>query len=128
MTSKPSASECFVYITLPAATSAVTAGRFGREKNQRGDPLGRLIYDRSYLANPQAVPIDPLERKLAGSTYETIQMNGVFGALRDAGPDDWGRRVIEKHARKPQLVKLFEACTEAFDPRQTSMPFRTNQV
>jgi serine/threonine-protein kinase HipA len=30
----------------------------------------------------------------------------VFGALRDAGPDYWGRRVIEKHAGKPQLGEL----------------------
>jgi serine/threonine-protein kinase HipA len=58
MTSK-SASECFVYITLPGAVTAVTAGRFLPDKNRAGDPLGRLVYGRSYLENPKAVPIDP---------------------------------------------------------------------
>ena len=65
MISKASASECFVYITLPGATSATTAGRFVLEKTQQGDPLGRFVYGRSYLDNPNAVPIDPVELLLS---------------------------------------------------------------
>jgi hypothetical protein len=84
MTSKPPA--CFVYITLPGATSAVTAGKFVLDRNRAGDPLGRFVYGKSYLENAQAVPIDPVELKLAEATFETVQLNGVFGALRDAGP------------------------------------------
>ena len=53
------ARECFVYITLPGAISAVTAGRFVLETTRTGDPLGRFVYGRSYLQNPDAVPIDP---------------------------------------------------------------------
>ena len=97
MTSKASSSECFVYITLPGQVSAVTAGRFVLDKNTRGD-LGRFVYGRSYLENRDAVEFDPVELKLSTRTYETGQLNGVFGALHDAGPDYWGRRVIEKHA------------------------------
>jgi serine/threonine-protein kinase HipA len=83
MISKASASECFVYITLPGATLATTAGRFVLEKTQQGDPLGRFVYGRSYLDNPDAVPIDPVELLLSEKTYETVQLNGIFGALRD---------------------------------------------
>jgi serine/threonine-protein kinase HipA len=83
-----SPSQCFVYITLPGAVSAVTAGRFVLEETPKGDPLGRFVYGRSYLQNPAAVDIDPIELKLSEATYETIQLNGVFGALRDAGPQD----------------------------------------
>jgi hypothetical protein len=36
-------------------------------------------------------------------TYQTVLLNGVFGALRDAGPDYWGRRVIDRRA-KPSLA------------------------
>ncbi len=39
------------------------------------------------LENPEAVEVDPVELKLAEGTYETMQLNGVFGALRDASPD-----------------------------------------
>jgi serine/threonine-protein kinase HipA len=127
MISKASASECFVYITLPGATSATTAGRFVLEKNQRGDPLGRFVYGRSYLNNPDAVPIDPVELLLSEKTYETVQLNGIFGALRDAGPDFWGRRVIEKHAGKAQLGEL-DYLLMSPDDRAGALGFGLNKV
>src|SRR4029077_17268844 len=127
MTSKASAPECFVYITLPSATSAITAGRFVLEQNQKGDPLGRFVYGRSYLNNPEAVPTDPVELHLSEKTYETVQLNGVFGALRDAGPDYWGRLVIEKHAGKAQLGE-WDYLLESPDDRAGALGFGLNQV
>ncbi|MEX0827731.1 MAG: HipA N-terminal domain-containing protein, partial [Haliea sp.] len=106
MTSKPGATECFVHITLPGQTGFVTAGKFVLEADRTGVPVGRFVYGRSYLERPEAVPIDPVELKLTRRTYRTTALKGGFGALRDAGPDYWGRRVIEKHAGKPQLGEL----------------------
>ncbi|MEJ0025945.1 MAG: HipA domain-containing protein [Rhizomicrobium sp.] len=106
MTSKIPPTECYVYITLPETTEAVTAGRFELATGRNGDPLGRFVYAKSYLERQDAVPIDPVELKLAPRVYETVAMKGVFGALRDAGPDWWGRRVIERHAGKVQLGEL----------------------
>jgi serine/threonine-protein kinase HipA len=125
MTSKPPA--CFVYITLPGATSAVTAGKFVLDRNRAGDPLGRFVYGKSYLENAQAVPIDPVELKLAEATFETVQLNGVFGALRDAGPDFWGRRVIEKHAGKAQLGEM-DYLLQSADDRAGALGFGLNNV
>jgi serine/threonine-protein kinase HipA len=89
--------ECFVYITPPDQSTAVPAGRF--ELSERGGtPLGRFVYGKKYLARPDAVEIDPVQLKLAEHTYETAGLQGVFGAIRDAGPDYWGRRVIERNA------------------------------
>jgi serine/threonine-protein kinase HipA len=127
MISKASASECFVYITLPGSTSAITAGRFVLEKNQQSDPLGRFVYGRSYLSNPEAVPIDPVGLQLSEKTYETVQLNGIFGALRDAGPDFWGRRVMEKHAGKAQLGEL-DYLLESPDDRAGALGFGLNKV
>lgn len=106
MNSKPSPSECYVHITLPGATEPVTAARFELTTNRADAPLGRLVYGKSYLARDDAVPFDPVELKLASRVYETTALNGVFGALRDAGPDSWGRRVIERHVGKPALSEL----------------------
>ena len=107
MTSRPlGQQECFVYVTLPGETKAVTAGRYVRETNRQGVTTGRFVYGRSYLARPQAVEIDPVELKLGARTYETALMKGLFGALRDAGPDYWGRRVIEKRAGLTELGEL----------------------
>lgn len=127
MSSRSSVSECFVYITLPGAVLPVTAGRFVLTKSRKGDPLGRFVYGRSYLDNPEAVPIDPVELKLSDNTYETVQLNGVFGALRDAGPDYWGRRVIEKHAGKTQLGEL-DYLLESPDDRAGALGFGLNKV
>ena len=98
--------ECYVYITLPRQTDFVTAGKFSLGKDRRGTPIGRFVYGRNYLARGDAVPIDPIELKLAGKTYENRLLNGVFGALRDGSPDYWGRRVIEKHAGVAELGEL----------------------
>ena len=106
MISEVGATECFVYITLPGTTGFVTAGRFVLEPERTGVPVGRFVYGKSYLANPDAVPIDPIDLKLIDSTYRTTALKGVFGALRDAGPDYWGRRVIEKHSGLPQLGEI----------------------
>ena len=121
------ARECFVYITLPGAVSAVTAGRFVLETTRTGDPLGRFVYGRSYLQNPHAVPIDPVELVLSTRTFETVRLHGIFGALRDAGPDYWGRRVIEKHAAKAQLGEL-DYLLESPDDRAGALGFGLNQV
>jgi serine/threonine-protein kinase HipA len=123
--SRASASECFVYITLPGEVSAVTAGRFVLTKNARGDALGQFVYRALYLEDPNAVEIDPVELKLSKRTYETALLNGVFGALRDAGPDFWGRRVIEKHAGKPQLGEL-DYLLESPDDRAGALGFGLN--
>jgi serine/threonine-protein kinase HipA len=124
MTSKRP-TECFVYITLPGARSSVTAGRFVLEKTPSGDPIGRFVHGRTYLANPNAVEIDPIELKLSEQTYETVRLNGVFGALRDAGPDSWGQRVIEKRAGIPKLGEL-DYLLESPDDRAGALGFGEN--
>ncbi len=106
MISKPAPSSYFVYVTLPGQTEPVTAARFELTATRQGEPLGRLVYGKSYLARPDAVPLEPLELPLLERTFETTQLKGVFGALRDASPDFWGRRVIERHAGKPMLTEL----------------------
>jgi serine/threonine-protein kinase HipA len=97
MISKAPSAECFVYITLPGATSAVTAGRFVLGEDRRGASFGRFVYGQSYLKRADAVDIDPIDLPLSRVTFETTSLKGIFGALRDAGPDYWGRRLIERH-------------------------------
>lgn len=50
----------------------------------------------------------------------------MFGALRDAGPDGWGRRVIEKHAGKTQLGEL-DYLLESPDDRAGALGFGLGQ-
>ncbi|MFN0062660.1 MAG: type II toxin-antitoxin system HipA family toxin [Myxococcaceae bacterium] len=101
-----SPSTCFVYLTLPGQTEPVTAARFELTTTRQQVPVGRLVYGKSYLSRQDAVPLEPLELPLLERTFETTQLSGLFGALRDATPDFWGRRVIERHAGKPVLSEL----------------------
>ncbi|MBK6674296.1 MAG: HipA domain-containing protein [Proteobacteria bacterium] len=50
---------------------------------------------------------------------------GLFGALRDAGPDYWGRRVIEKHAGIATLDEL-DYLLQSPDDRAGALGFGLN--
>ncbi len=126
MISRTAASECYVYITLPGETEFVTAGKFELTTNRQGNPVGKFVYGRSYLARDNAVPIDPLELKLSTKTYETTILKGVFGALRDASPDYWGRRVIEKYTGLAQLGEI-DYLLYSPDDRAGALGFGLNQ-
>jgi serine/threonine-protein kinase HipA len=118
--------ECFVYITLPEQTEPVTAGRFALLTDRRGTPEGRFIYGRSYLERPNAVALDPIELKLSPRTYSTVALGGVFGSLRDASPDYWGRRVIQRHLGKAQPGEM-EYLLYSPDDRAGALGFGLNQ-
>ncbi|MGE0485226.1 MAG: type II toxin-antitoxin system HipA family toxin [Gammaproteobacteria bacterium] len=126
MTSKPGQTECFVYIALPGQAELVTAGRFRLEIDHAGGAVGRFRYGRSYLARPDSVPLDPVELTLLPRTYTTARMKGVFGALRDASPDYWGRRVIDRHARTTALSEI-DYLLHAPDDRAGALAFGLGQ-
>mgnify|MGYP000286667605 CR=1 FL=1 len=104
MTSKKQ--ECFVYMTLPGQTDQITAGKYVLEKTEQGIDVGHFVYGRSYLSRADAVEIDPIELKLENKVFNTVTMKGVFGALRDASPDYWGRRIIERNLKVAQADEM----------------------
>ena len=118
-------SECFVYITLPGHVQAVTVGKFALELGRNGVPLGRFVYGRRYLQRDDAVEIDPVELRLSEREYQTIHHRGVLGALRDAGPDYWGRLVIDRHAGRPPADEL-GYLLESADDRAGALGFGLN--
>lgn len=117
--------ECFVHIVLPGETEFVPAARFQWLPDEGGLPLGRLIYGRRYLERREAVPLDPLELPLAPRVYETRTLGGVFGAIRDAAPDHWGRRVIQRHLNAIDLPEI-EYLLQSPDDRAGALGFGLN--
>ena len=118
--------ECYVYIVLPGQTEFVTAGRFVLTTDRHDVPIGRFVYGRSYLARPDAVSVDPVGLSLTTGNFETRQLRGVFGALRDAGPDYWGRLVIERHTGQAMLGEL-DYLLYAADNRTGALSFGLNR-
>lgn len=100
------ATECFVHIQLPGTTTVVPCGRFVTTGDGRTPGVGRFVYGRTYRERPHAVPLDPYHLPLSISTAETTDYGGIFGALRDASPDAWGRRLIEASLGRPDLTEV----------------------
>ncbi|MFP3942865.1 MAG: type II toxin-antitoxin system HipA family toxin [Alphaproteobacteria bacterium] len=95
--------QCHVFIVLPGRTEFVRAGHFRLSEADGGFPCGEFIYARNYLERTDAVELDPVELRLSPRRYRTARLNGFFGALRDAMPDQWGRRVLDSRSPGPRL-------------------------
>lgn len=97
---------CYVYLQLPGSTDVVTCGQFEHTEITSKEGVGRFLYGRSYLARPEAVPLDPYNLPLREGWVETAQQEGVFGAIRDAAPDRWGNIIIERALGRTDLTIL----------------------
>ncbi len=98
-------SERIVFIHLPGETEAVPAGRLTMLEQGLQVQASSFAYGRRYLQRASAVPVDPVALPLAEGRggADLVPPDGLtlFGALRDATPDAWGRRVIENRLRAP---------------------------
>ncbi|MDQ1075134.1 MULTISPECIES: type II toxin-antitoxin system HipA family toxin [Microbacterium] len=85
-----STSDVFVWVWLPGEFEPVPAGRL-RERAQ-----GQFWFDygRRYLEREDAVSLAPT-LSLSTQTFAPTGSMGLPGALRDASPDAWGRRVVQ---------------------------------
>lgn len=97
--------EGYLFVYLPGEVEAVPAGRINLEEAGPDSTASRFGYGRRYLGRPNAVPVDPLSLPLSclpgdEATYEPVHPP-LFGAVRDAAPDFWGRRVIEARLKVP---------------------------
>jgi serine/threonine-protein kinase HipA len=87
--------EAYAYIQLPGTLDTVPAALLRVRTFPDGTQIGRFRYGDRYLQRTDAVSLDPFRLPLDNSVYEFTQLKGIPGAVRDAGPDAWGRRVIE---------------------------------
>jgi serine/threonine-protein kinase HipA len=99
--------EAYVYIQLPSTLEPVPAALLRVQTLPDGAQIGRFRYGDRYLERPGAVALDPFQLPLAKTVYEFTQLKGIPGALRDASPDAWGRRVIE-HRLHSSAASLHE--------------------
>ncbi len=88
-----------VYVWNQINGEPVVAGRFDFSNR-----VGTFYYANSYIDNPDAVAIDPINLPLIREKeFHTKANGGIFGALLDAGPDRWGQRVLaELSPSKPR--------------------------
>ena len=87
--------EAYIHIQLSGTLETVTAALLRVQTLPDGTQIGRFRYGDRYLQRQEAVALDPFQLPLAKKVFEFTQLKGIPGAVRDAGPDAWGRRVIE---------------------------------
>lgn len=97
--------RAYVYLQLPQSLEMVTAGFYELDFLQ-GVPSGSFVYNPAYLRRADAVPLDPYVLPLTPRRVQTVKLKGIFGPLRDASPDAWGRRIIEKHTGRTDLTEV----------------------
>lgn len=97
--------ELYVFAYLPAGF--VPAGLLTLTEGATGVDASTFAYGVRYMERPYAFEVDPVSLSLADKEqliYKAlVPANGLqlFGGIRDAAPDAWGRRVIEAKFKVP---------------------------
>lgn len=99
----PPEQSCFVYIQLPGTSEWVTCASLKVREVGAGTFRGVFVYGRSYLARQNLVPLDEYHLPLGERPLEFTKLRGIPGALRDASPDAWGRRVIQAKLERSEM-------------------------
>lgn len=87
--------------TVPAGQlSLLEDGRFSRCE---------FAYGRRYLQRPDAVAIDPVQLPLGAALIEAPENFDLFNGVRDAAPDAWGRKLIDRESLRVQGRQATEA-------------------
>lgn len=82
--------EAYVWVWLPNEVGPTIAGKIVKT----GEKF-HFTYGRSYRENKKAIALSPFELPLQSGTFIPQGLNTLHSCLRDAGPDAWGRRLID---------------------------------
>ncbi|HET7862859.1 MAG TPA: HipA domain-containing protein [Burkholderiaceae bacterium] len=82
-------------VTVPCASLKVRA--LGADAHE-----GTFTYGKRYLERPEVVALDPFHLPLSARPQKFTRLKGIPGAVRDASPDAWGRRVIQARLQRPE--------------------------
>ncbi len=80
-----------VWTWIPGAKEPTLCGDFTLDTVNR---VGAFRYETAYLGSEGKVALDPINLPLRRSVMKTLLQGGIFGVMKDAGPDAWGRDVL----------------------------------
>lgn len=79
-------------------------------QQERRDVLSTFQYGKRYLQRKDALSIDPVQLPLGEALFRSLPRAPLFGGIRDAAPDAWGRHLLDR-AADPILPGEFEYLT-----------------
>ncbi len=97
--------RAYVYAYLPGRTIPSLVGQV-IVLAVGNDASCRFKYAREWLDQEQAFALDPELLPLQEGEFQSQPGWEVFGVLRDAGPDYWGRKIIERSFNRLGLSEL----------------------
>lgn len=92
--------QAYIHVQLPGTLETVPAALLKVTRLRDGTYVGRFRYGDRYLARSEAIELDRFQLPLGPEVYEFTKLKGIPGAVRDAAPDAWGRRVIEQKMQR----------------------------
>ena len=93
---------CYVYIQLPGTMETVPCASLKVRAVGAGAFEGSFTYGKRYLERPEVIALDPFHLPLSTRPQKFTKLKGIPGAVRDASPDAWGRRVIQAKLQRPE--------------------------
>lgn len=121
----------FTFAFLPGQLAAVPAGELDLVEESTRSVESRFGYGSRYLARNNAIPVDPVSLPLTsvpGTERLYVSPGPGFGAVRDASPDFWGRRVIETRLKvPPNSIPESQYLLAAGSHRFGALDFRARQ-
>jgi serine/threonine-protein kinase HipA len=124
--------DTIVDVVVQIAGEDVPAGRLWAHRHGRSDSA-TFSYLPEYLAREASYKLDPRLAEHTGQ-QQTAEGQAMFGALSDAAPDGWGRRLIrrneihhaEKHGAPERDIPEIDYLLGVRDQlRQGALRFRT---
>ena len=94
--------SCYVYIQLPGTAEPVPCASLKVKSVGPGVFEGTFTYGKRYLERPNVMALDRYRLPLTGRPLKFTKLKGIPGAVRDASPDAWGRRVIQARLQRPE--------------------------
>lgn len=98
----PAPQQCYIYIHLPGTVEPVTCASLKIVEVASGTYTGTFQYGKRYLKRENTLPLDKFHLPLTERPLRFTKLKGVPGAVRDASPDTWGRRVIQAKLQRPE--------------------------
>lgn len=93
---------CYVYTQLSGTFEWVPCASLKVKEVGAGAFQGTFTYGKRYLERQNVVELDPYRLKLTDKPMQITKLKGIPGALRDASPDAWGRRVIQARLEREE--------------------------
>jgi len=112
--------ETYVYVQLNG--EFVPAGLLGM-RGQGRESSAVFEYGSKYLQRPNAISIDPVLLPLQkGRFFTRVGWKMLFGGIRDASPDGWGRHILDTLKEDKNLTE-YDYLTASNDDRVGALAF-----